>query len=88
MSKMLSEFLCTQELLLEKIGGEEVSRPLLVIAFDEAHTLMPTRLKSWKPSTVLCKAISDFSQENTSCWVAFASTSPRVADFAVPRTTC
>ncbi len=83
---MVSEFERTQTLLREKVG-REISGPMLVIALDEAHTLTPTQ-KTWKPSIVFCKAIANFSRKSKGCWVVFASTTSKVADFAAPLTKC
>ncbi|QRV97749.1 hypothetical protein RhiJN_25768 [Ceratobasidium sp. AG-Ba] len=59
--------------------------PQLVIVLDEAHTLGKLH-NDYLPSDALCRVISAFStsQENLSIWTVFASTDPKVADFAVP----
>ena len=87
--KMVSVFERTESLLREKLGGaEKVSGPFLVIALDEAHTLTPTQTNFWRPSNVFCRAIASFSRKSLGCWVVFASTTLKVADFAAPLTKC
>lgn len=65
--------------------------PFLVIAVDEAHEVTPmVKPGNWRPSVVLCRAIADYSAvfKSSRCWVAFASTTSKVADFASPQPTC
>ncbi|KAB5592219.1 hypothetical protein CTheo_4316 [Ceratobasidium theobromae] len=58
------------------------NHPRLVIEFDEAHTLIHLHGNKYRPSTVLCRAIREFSVFDV--WVLFASTTPQVADFFAP----
>jgi len=65
--------------------------PFLVIAVDEAHELTLTQSPgNWRPSIIFCRAIADYSAPTRSarCWVVFASTTSKVADFATPQPKC
>ncbi|KAF8346701.1 hypothetical protein F5887DRAFT_91833 [Amanita rubescens] len=67
---------------------EKPHGPFLVIAVDEAHELTLTQSPgNWRPSIIFCRAIADYSAPTRSarCWVVFASTTSKVADFASPQ---
>ena len=73
---------------LEKIyaGTEscDIDFPKLVIAFDEAHPLVPQG--SPTPASLLCRAIATYCDAHPefSAWVLFLSTNSSVADFSPP----
>jgi hypothetical protein len=64
--------------------------PLVVLAFDEAHTLTPLagrQGQTYQPSHILGRVISSFSKCKKSCapiWTIFVSTNSRVSHFAPP----
>ena len=67
-------------------GGINAHHPKLIIAIDEAHPLSEKEEK-FQPAHILCRAISAYSrftESMDSIWVVFASTTMKVADFAVP----
>jgi len=66
---------------------DDSNAPQIVIAFDEAHTLSTSYLRTYKPSYYLCTALSDLKARFTSSesvWVLFASTNSRISHFAAP----
>ena len=70
-------------------NSDNVHRPKLIIAIDEAHPLSENQNqgKKYQPAHLLCRAISLYSrhtQLTASIWVVFASTTSKVADFAAP----
>ena len=65
--------------------------PKVVIAIDEAHTLTWSVKDHFQPLMVLCRVISTYScipLLNYPIWVAFASTTFKVANFSAPQTLC
>ena len=68
-------------------NSDNVHRPKLIIAIDEAHPLSENQGKKYQPAHLLCRATSLYSrhtQLTASIWVVFASTTSKVADFAAP----
>ena len=65
--------------------GNDIHKPRLVIAIDEAHPLKESQ-KHFQPAHILCRAISRYSlyHPTASVWVVFASTTSKVADFSAP----
>jgi len=56
--------------------------PKLVIGIDEAHFLSH-KTEKFRPSHILCRVISVYSCSSAeSVWMAFSSTTSRVADFS------
>ena len=82
---MRKAFYSLHDMLMER---EKPHGPFVVIAIDEAHEL--TDAGDWRPSVVFCRAIADYSAmcRKCKCWVVFASTTPKVADFASPQAKC
>ncbi|KAF8350898.1 hypothetical protein F5887DRAFT_322542 [Amanita rubescens] len=80
---MGNAFCSLHDMLMKR---EKPRGPFLVIAIDEAHEL--TDAENWRPSVVFCRAIADYSAmcQKCKCWVVFASTTSKVADFASPQT--
>ncbi|KAI6115032.1 hypothetical protein EDD17DRAFT_1827054 [Pisolithus thermaeus] len=75
---------------LDKLfSGTGRNKPKFVIALDEAQPLNIQGPEGYRPSTILCRAISVYSGadgvDNHSVWVVFASTALRMADFIAPR---
>ena len=63
--------------------------PLIVFAFDEAHTLIPmagSREQVYHPSQIFGRVISSFSHCNLDApiWAVFASTDSRISVYTVP----
>ena len=66
-------------------------RPKVVIAIDGIQTLALNEENGFKPSTVLCRAISAYSCLPFmihSVWVVFASTFSKIADLPAARIVC
>ncbi|GBE88876.1 hypothetical protein SCP_1402840 [Sparassis crispa] len=71
---------------LENLMGT-TDDPKLVVAIDEAHCLSTMVNDNFRPSHLLCRAISAYSCVGgylASVWVVFASTNSRIADFSAP----
>ena len=70
---------------LEKLKGHG-NDPKLVIGIDDAQCLSRKNPMLFRPSSVLCRVINAYSRSgNGSIWVAFASTTSKVADFSAPQ---
>ncbi|KAI6042392.1 hypothetical protein EDC04DRAFT_2892069 [Pisolithus marmoratus] len=67
----------------------ECHKPKLVIGLDDADPLGVTTPDGYRPSTILCRAISLYSRDtrisNEAVWVVFASKSLSMADHATPQ---
>lgn len=72
---------------LDKLfSGAERNKPRFVIALDDAQPLSIRGPEGYRPSTILCRAISVYSgadrADNHSVWVVFSSTALKMAHFA------
>jgi hypothetical protein len=75
-----------------KLGEEMTNAPLLVLAFDEAHTLTSAAGQSvvYQPSHIFGRVISSWSQctvQRAPIWAVFASTTSRISHYAAPNAT-
>ena len=71
---------------LKKLKKGHGNDPKLVIGIDDAHYLSQKNTMLFRPSSVLCRVINAYSRSgNGSIWVAFASTTSKVADFSAPQ---